>query len=333
MKIVETILTKNRCYLAGKKITPKGLMLHSVGCNQPSAEVFVKKWNSQSSGDVCVHAFIDGNTGTVYQTLPWDHRAWHCGRSGNNTHIGVEMCEPSTIRYTGGSSWVDNDPAKTKATVLRTYNSAVELFAYLCKKYKLNPLADGVIVSHSEGCKRGIASNHGDVEHIWRKFDLTMDKFRKDVNAKLNEKPVASTTSPVKTNTSIKKGALVSITKGAKYYNGKSVPSWVSGTKWYVASVSGNRAVIDKSEDGKNSINSPIDVKYLKIASKTATPTIKVGSTVKVKKGAKTYDGKALADFVYNRKHKVKELNGNRAVITYSGVTVCAIDVKNLTLA
>ena len=60
---------------------------------------------------------------------------------------------------------------------------------------------------------------------------------------------------------------------------------------------------------------------------------IKVGSTVKVKKGAKTYDGKSLASFVYGRKHKVKQLNGNRAVITYLGITVCAIDVKNLILA
>jgi GH25 family lysozyme M1 (1,4-beta-N-acetylmuramidase) len=59
---------------------------------------------------------------------------------------------------------------------------------------------------------------------------------------------------------------------------------------------------------------------------------IKVGSTVKVKSGAKTYDGKSLAKFVYGRKHQVKQLDGNRAVITYMGVTVCAIDVKNLTL-
>ena len=186
MKIIETILTKNLCYLAGEKITPKGLMLHSVGCNQPSAEVFVKKWNSQSSGDVCVHAFIDGNTGDVYQTLPWTHRAWHCGRSGNNTHISVEMCEPATIRYTSGSAWIDNNAEQTKAVVLRTYNSAVELFAYLCEKFSLNPLADGVIVSHSEGYKRGIASNHGDVEHIWSRFGLTMDRFRKDVKAEMD---------------------------------------------------------------------------------------------------------------------------------------------------
>ena len=60
--------------------------------------------------------------------------------------------------------------------------------------------------------------------------------------------------------------------------------------------------------------------------------TIKVGSTVKLNKGAKTYDGKKLSSFVYGRKHKVKELKGNRAVITYLGITVAAVNVKDLTL-
>ena len=136
-----------------------------------------------------------------------------------------------------------------------------------------------------------------------------------------------------KTTAKIKKGSLVSIKSGAKYYNGKTVPSWVQKQKWYVASVSGDRAIIDKSENGTNSINSPINIKYLSLATKTATPAIKVGSTVKLNKGAKTYDGKTLSSFVYNRKHKVKELKNDRAVITYLGITVAAVNVKDLTLA
>ena len=145
------------------------------------------------------------------------------------------------------------------------------------------------------------------------------------------KKPTTTTTTT--TTTKIKKGSLVSIKSDAKYYNGKAVPSWVQKQKWYVASVSGSRAVIDKSENGNNSINSPIDVKYLSLATKTATPAIKVGSTVKLNKGAKTYDGKSLSSFVYNRKHKVKELKGDRAVITYLGIVVAAVNVKDLTLA
>ncbi len=188
MKLVESILTKNPCYTAGRKITVKGLMLHSVGCPQPSALVFVKNWNSASYDRACVHGFIDGNDGTIYQTLPWNHRGWHCGASGNNTHIGVEMCEPGCIRYTGGATFTCSDIATARAVAQRTYQAAVELFAMLCQKFSLDPLGDGVIVSHKEGCKRGIASNHGDPEHLWTQLGLpyTMDTFRKAVKAAMD---------------------------------------------------------------------------------------------------------------------------------------------------
>jgi N-acetyl-anhydromuramyl-L-alanine amidase AmpD len=187
MKITKTILTNNPCYKAGKTIKVKGLMLHSVGCPQPSAMVFAKSWNT-SNTKVCVHGFIDGNTGEVYQTLPWNHKGWHCGRAANDTHIGVEMCEPDCIKYTSGSKFTCSDNAKAKAIVERTYKSAVELFAYLCKQYALNPLAEGVIISHSEGYAKGLASNHGDPEHLWKglKMPYTMDDFRKDVKAAMN---------------------------------------------------------------------------------------------------------------------------------------------------
>lgn len=87
MKIIEAIMTKNPCYKAGRKITVKGLMLHSVGCPQPRASVFINSWNTTSYRNACVHGFIDALDGTVYQTLPWNHRGWHGGGDVNNTHI------------------------------------------------------------------------------------------------------------------------------------------------------------------------------------------------------------------------------------------------------
>jgi hypothetical protein len=187
MRITKTILTKNPCYKAGKTIKVKGLMLHSVGCSQPSAMAFVKSWDTDNK-KVCVHGFIDGNTGEVYQTLPWEHKAWHSGGSLNGTHIGIEMCEPDCIKYTSGSKFTCSDTAKATAIVKRTYKSAVELFAHLCREYALNPLADGVILSHSEGYARGLASNHGDPEHLWKglKLPYTMDGFRQDVKSAMN---------------------------------------------------------------------------------------------------------------------------------------------------
>lgn len=183
MEIVQSILTDNDCYKVKKQNQLKGLMLHSVGCAQPSAESFVNRWN-KSGVKKAVHAFIDGNTGIVYQTLPWEHRGWHCGASGNNTHIGVEMCEPGCIEYTGGASFVCYDRDKALEVVKRTYDSAVELFAALCRKYNLDPLKDGVILSHSEGHVKGIASGHADTEHLWNGLQsgYTMDGFRQDVN-------------------------------------------------------------------------------------------------------------------------------------------------------
>ena len=189
MKLVESIMTRNPCYMAGRKITVKGLMLHSVGCPQPKASAFISSWNGPAHDTSCVHGFIDGNDGTAYQTLPWNHRGWHCGSgskgSGNNTHIGVEMCEPACIRYTAGSNFTCSNPAEARAVAKRTYKAAVELFAMLCKKYSLDPLADGVVISHREGHRRGIASNHGDPEHLWAQLGTgyTMDGFRRAVKA------------------------------------------------------------------------------------------------------------------------------------------------------
>ena len=200
MKLVESILTKNPCYTAGRKFTVKGLMLHSVGCPQPKASVFINSWNSPSYDNACVHGFIDGNDDTVYQTLPWNHRGWHCGSgskgSGNNTHIGVEMCEPACIKYTSGANFTCSDTATAKAVAKRTYEAAVELFAMLCRQYSLNPTADGVIISHREGHSRGIASNHGDPEHLWTQLGMgyTMDTFRQAVKAAMDGGSSAETT-------------------------------------------------------------------------------------------------------------------------------------------
>ena len=57
---------------------------------------------------------------------------------------------------------------------------------------------------------------------------------------------------------------------------------------------------------------------------------INVGDTVKVKYGARDYNGTPLASFVYNRNHQVLEVNGDRVVITYGGIVVAAINKNNL---
>ena len=240
MKIVQSILTNNPCYKAGKKITVKGLMLHSVGCPQPSASVFIKNWNNSNYKKACVHAFIDGNNGKVYQTLPWNHRGWHCGGTGNNKYIGVEMCEPACIKYTSGTKITCTDKVTARAVVQRTYDTAVALFAHLCVKYKLDPMKD--IISHTEGATKGIASNHGDPEHLWKQLGVgyTMDTFRKAVKTAMTGSTsymvkITASTLNVRSGVGITHPIVTTVSRGEIYTITEESNGWgklKSGAGW-----------------------------------------------------------------------------------------------------
>lgn len=171
MEIIEAFAVKNKCYQAGAALVPRGIMLHSIGTPQPSAAALARYFDQYQPGgqSVCVHAFAQAD-GTVYQTLPWEMRGWHCGGSANSTHIGVEMTEPGA-----GMAY-----AEAAAQITGTYRTAVALFAQLCETYGLDPLADGVIIGHAEGHRRGVASNHADPEYLWQQYGMgyTMDGFR-----------------------------------------------------------------------------------------------------------------------------------------------------------
>ena len=184
MKLYKQLLTENDCYKAGRTITPSGVMVHSTGANNPWVCRYVpgddvlgyntggNHWN-RSGLSKCVHAFVgklaDGTVGTV-QTLPWERRGWHAGGGANNTHIGFEICE---------------DGLEDAEYFQAVYQEAVELTAMLCRTYGLDPQRDGVVICHSEGYQRGIASNHGDVMHWFPRHGKTMDDFRAEVAREL----------------------------------------------------------------------------------------------------------------------------------------------------
>ncbi len=199
MQIVEAYITKNDCWAQNVKRAdkryatfqdrgPTDLMLHSVGCARDSGALQVSKWDKPGLS-VNAHAAIDANTGTVYQALPWNYRGWHSGSGpngcANDTHVGVEMCESRFIKYTGGANFEVLDRTKAVEDCVRVYSAAVELFAYLCETYAIDPLNH--IISHREGGKKGIASGHVDPEHYWNGLGMnySMDTFRAAVKAKL----------------------------------------------------------------------------------------------------------------------------------------------------
>ena len=219
--ITKNFVVKNGCYTKGmaalknqehlknqdkieykRIIAVQGIMLHSVGSAQPNAKVFVKGFNKASKKS-CAHAFIDGNDGKIYQVLPWCFNSCHSGKhketrkSVNETYIGIEMCEPAEIKYiirnghkTSDIKEISGDAlVRAQKVVKTTYESAVKLFAALCTMFKLDPLKEGVIISHREGNQvYKSASEHADPEHLWRqlKTDYTMDTFRADVKKEMD---------------------------------------------------------------------------------------------------------------------------------------------------
>lgn len=197
MNLHKLIFTRNACYKAGKIIKPKGIMVHSTGANNPNLKRYVgpddgllgknpynNHWNQDRPGgrQVCTHAFIgklaDGSIAT-YQALPWNHRGWHAGGAANDTHIGFEICE---------------DGLSDSTYFNKVYTEAVELCAFLCKKFGLT---EKDIICHSEGRKLGIANNHADVMHWFPKHGKSMNTFRAEVKKLLTASEAPKPPSPV----------------------------------------------------------------------------------------------------------------------------------------
>ena len=65
---------------------------------------------------------------------------------------------------------------------------------------------------------------------------------------------------------------------------------------------------------------------------KEVVPAIVKGSRVKVAKGAKTYNGRSLASYVYTTTYTVIQIDGSRVVIGINGVVTAAVNIKDLTL-
>lgn len=226
MRIFKQFAVNNECYQRNAHMTPRGVMVHSTGSNNPMLKRYVQpddgRLGRNDNGNhfnvyrpggrqVCVHAFVgkmaDGAIAT-YQTLPWDMRGWHSGKGAKGSandmgYIGFEICE---------------DGLSDLAYFRAVYQEAVELTAYLCKTYKLNPKKDGVVICHSEGHKRGIASNHADIMHWFPKFGKTMDAFRADV-AKEMESSAKETPDTCKEDGSVDMNKiLASLTDEQAYY-------------------------------------------------------------------------------------------------------------------
>lgn len=208
--------TNSTCYKATKTMKVLGVLFHSTGANNPKLSRYVQPsdnsptrasdlaklgtnpgrndWNhieTKAGLNAWIGKFADGSVGTV-QSMPWDYRPWGCGSgnrgSCNNGWIQFEICE---------------DDLTSKEYFDAVYQEAIELTAYLCKMYNLDPLgkttlngiAVPVITCHNDAYKLGLGTGHADINHWFPRYGKNMEQVRKDVAA-LMQKSGGSSFSP-----------------------------------------------------------------------------------------------------------------------------------------
>ena len=209
------MMTQSTCYKGTRKFTPKGVLWHSTGANNPWLKRYVQPdddaadraewlarlgknqyandWNHidrQAGLNFWIGKLADGTVAAV-QTMPWDYRPWGCGSgnngSCNNTHIQFEICEDAL-----------NDASYFNAC----YQEACEMTAYLCRMFGIDPkgtvsyngLQVPTIIDHTGSHALGLGSNHGDIQHWSRRYGKTMENVRNDVAAILAADAAAPTT-------------------------------------------------------------------------------------------------------------------------------------------
>lgn len=202
------MMTQSTCYKGTRPFTPKGVLWHSTGANNPYLRRYVQPseddpnkiqllnilgenknhndWNHKEVNaglNFWIGKLADESVAAV-QTMPWDFRPWGCGSgkkgSLNDTHIQFEICEDSLT-----------DPVY----FMNIYEEGCQMTAYLCKKFNLDPLGTfsyngitvPVITDHAGSAALGCGSNHSDVGHWFSKYGKTIDDIRHDVKEIMSE--------------------------------------------------------------------------------------------------------------------------------------------------
>ena len=134
MNISQDFIPKNRGNRPGKVNPMQYITIHNTGNSSKGANAKAHSNYLKSDGgvnaQVCWHYTVDDKE--IYQHLPDNENAWHCGDGkgdGNSKSIGIEICMNS-----------DGD-------LLKATNNAVELVVYLCKAHNI-PISN--VVQHNK---------------------------------------------------------------------------------------------------------------------------------------------------------------------------------------
>ena len=227
-----------------------------------------------------------GYDGRIGMYVEEKNRSWCSSSNANDQRaITIEVASDTTHPY---------------AVTDKAYNATINLVADICKRNGIKKLlwfadktkslayepkaGEAVMTVH-----RWFANKSCPGDYLYNRHTDIANK----VNALLGSSSEPET--PVTPSTTFKAGNLVKLASNATYYTGKTIPDWVKKKNWYIREVKGDRAVIDRSEDGKNSICSPVNTKFLTLVNTAPAQTtfksyrVKVTtSALNIRKGAGT---------------------------------------------
>lgn len=208
-----------------------------------------------------------GKDGRVGMYVEEKNRSWCTSSSANdNRAITIEVASDTTHPY---------------AVSDKAFAALIDLVTDICKRNGIEKLVWSTNkndrVNHLNGCNMTVHRDYANKSCPGQYLYDRHGEIAAEVNKRLSvdEAPAAD---PVVQEIDV--GAVVKIT-GSKYYGGKTIPGWVKAKNWVVHSLSGDRVVINKSEDGKNAIMSPVNIKDLAVVVEAPAKWVPaVGDTV-----------------------------------------------------
>lgn len=216
------------------------------------------KWFSDPNCEASCNYMI-GYDGKIALIVDEADRSW-CSSNRANDHraITIEVASANKHPY---------------SVTAEAYEALIKLLVDICKRNpgigELRWKADKSLVGQPEKqnmtVHRWFANKACPGEYLYSRHAQIAAEVNGRLKPKMEKPKEDNKLSNVKM---VGIGDTVSICNNAVYYNGHDVPNWVIRKKWIVKSVNGDRVVVDKSVDGKNAINSAIDVKYLTIVKK-----------------------------------------------------------------
>lgn len=255
-----------------------------------------------NNNQVSFHYAIDDKQ--IIQGIPENRNTWNAGDGGsgkgNRYGLSIEIC----YSLSGGSRFIEAEKLAAK---------------FIAFKLKEKGWGINKVTKHQD--YSGKYCPHRTLDMGWQRF---LNMVQSELNGLNNSsKPSTGVLYRVQTGAfSVKANADALLAKIK-----------AAGFKTYMVQIDG----LYKVQVGAYSIKENADAMMAKLKAKGfdafittnsgsavssggTTPTIKVGSRVKVKSGSRTYTGGGIASFVYNTVYTVDELKGDRAVLDANGI-------------